>query len=203
MTFVRGRISLLGIILILAHPTGVQQSPNATVTEPSIITLASLYEQADTVAVVKVLSGDAQNYRIAVYKADVVKSFKGATTGDTIYFGPYVGQRLGWEYVLFLRNVPQPIAPKSTSSATYGTVRYSEVFNEGYSSMTTSYKCVFDGKTTAEKCDDGVRVCTDYIVLPKSTRAFPSVTVDTPFGCRWVRKKAFLSLLDSLGKSKK
>jgi len=66
-----------------------------------------------------------------------------------------------------------------------------------------SYECVFDGKDTAQQCDDGVRVCTDYIRLPKTVRAFPPVTENTPFGCRWVRKSVFVSLLEDLANSKK
>jgi hypothetical protein len=99
--------------------------------------------------------------------------------------------------------VTQPLAPKTISSFSYGTIYYSEVFNEGYNSMMTSHECVFDGKTTAERCDDGVRVCMDYIVLPKSTPTFPPITEDTRFGCRWVRKQVFILLVGALSNSKK
>jgi len=167
------------------------------------MTLASLYEHSDTVAIIKIVSGDTANYGIAIYKGEVAKRFKGAEVGQTIYFGPYTGGRLGSEYVLFLRNVAQPIAPRTTSSFNYGTIHYAEVFNEGYSSMMTSYECAFDGKTEAEKCDYGVRVCTDYITLPKSTPTFPPMTDEPPFGCRWVRKQAFVSLLENLSAPKK
>jgi hypothetical protein len=203
MTSTRCKLSLLMVAVISAQLTWAQRPEKVTVTEPSVINLASLFKQADTVALVKVVSGDAENYRIAVYKADVIKSFKGAVAGETIYFGPYAGERIGWEYILFLRNVTQPLAPKTASSVSFGMVRYSEVFNEGYSSMMTSYECVFDGKTIAEQCDDGVRVCTDYIVLPKSTPTFPPMTEDTRFGCRWVRKQVFISLVGTLNDSKK
>jgi hypothetical protein len=203
MTSGRRKLLLVALVLISAQVTWAQQSQTVTIVEPAVINLASLFKQADTVALVRVVSGDAENYGIAVYKAVVVMRFKGAATEETIYFGPYVGQRLGWEYILFLRNVTQPLAPKTTSSVSYGTIHYSEVFNEGYSSMMTSYECVFDGKAIAEQCDYGVRVCTDYIVLPKSTRTFPPLTEDTPFGCRWVRKQAFISLLGTLGGSRK
>jgi hypothetical protein len=203
MTSARCKLLVLMVAVISAQLTWAQRPETVTLAEPSVISLASLFEQADTVAVVKVVSGDAENYKIAIYKAAVVKSFKGATAGETIYFGPYVGERLGWEYILFLRTVTQPLAPKTTSSGSFGTVHYSEVFNEGYSSMITSYECVFDGKATAEQCDDGVRVCTDYIVLPKSTPTFPSKTEDTRFGCRWVRKQVFISLVGALSNSKK
>jgi len=203
MTSMRCKLLLLIVAVISAQLTLAQQPEKVAVTEPSVTNLASLFKQADTVALVKVVSGDAENYRITVYKAEVLKSFKGAVADETIYFGPHVGERIGWEYILFLHNVTQPLAPKTTSSVSFGTVHYSEVFNEGYSSMMTSYECVFEGKTTVEQCDDGVRVCTDYIVLPKSTPTFPPMTENTSFGCRWVREKVFLSLLGTLGDSKK
>jgi hypothetical protein len=158
---------------------------------------------ADTVALVTVVSGDTENYSTTLYKAEVVQSFKGEAVGMTVYFGPYVGVRLGWEYILFLHRVAEPLAPKATSKVNYGTVHYSEVFNEGYSEMETSYECVFDGKAIAEQCDYGVRVCTDYIVLPKSLRTFPPLKEETSFGCRWVRKEAFISVIEALRESRK
>ncbi len=69
--------------------------------------------------------------------------------------------------------------------------------------MEISYECVFDGKDIAQRCDYGVRVCTDYIKLPKSMPTFPPMTEETPFGCRWVRKSVFLSLLDTLANPRK
>jgi hypothetical protein len=113
--------------------------------------------------------------------------------------GPYVGERLGREYIVFLRSVRKTLTRKATSSPGYGTIHYAEIFNEGYTSMGTSYECVFDGKDIAEKCDYGVRVCTDYITLPKSTPTFPPETEEPPFGCRWLRKAVFISLLDAIG----
>jgi len=198
--------ALLGIS---THLTSAQQSQaqitggGVTISEPGVYPLAGLFQHADIVVVAKVLSGDTENYAVPVYKAEVVKSFKGASVGETIYFGPYVGERLGWEYILFLRNSPDPIVPKVANTASYGRVHFTKVFNEGYSSMETSYQCIFDGQDVSHKCDYGVRVCTDYIKLPKNTRAFPPVGEDTPFGCRWVRKTSFLSLLEGLPQATK
>ncbi|HJX85664.1 MAG TPA: hypothetical protein VJ723_15095 [Candidatus Angelobacter sp.] len=169
-----------------------------TITEPAIYKLEDLLKKADTVALVKVVSGDTEAYDSAIYKAVVVKSFKGAADGEIIYFGPFIGERLGWEYVVFLQSVAKPIAPKATANAGYGTVHYGAIFDQGYGSMETSYQCVFDGNDTAQQCDYGVRVCTDYIKLPKSTAVFPSATEDTPFGCRWVRKRVFIPLLKAV-----
>ena len=198
MTFTSRYLLMAFVLTNLLHPAYAQNAITVTNTEPGIIKLENLFQTANTVALVKVLSGDTQNYPKVIYKAEVVKSFKGATVGQTIYFGPYVGTRLGWEYVLFLRNVAEPLTPNSTSSVNYGTVHYSEVFNEGYSSMETSYECVFSGKDIAQQCGDGVRVCTDYIKLPRSLHTSPPMTEDTPFGCRWVRKEAFISVLEIL-----
>jgi hypothetical protein len=98
--------------------------------------------------------------------------------------------------------VTKPITPKTAATVAYGTVPYSEIFNEGYSSMETSYACVFDGKEIRQQCDYGVRVCTDYIKLPKSMPAFPPEDNDPPFGCRWIRRGVFISLLDTLATPK-
>ena len=202
VTCLRWKILLFTIVLISTRLTSAQQTKQITTVEPAVVKLAKLFENADTVALVKVVSGDTENYATAVYKAEVVKCLKGAAVGETVYFGPYVGVRLGWEYVLFLRKSAKPLTPKTTSRDNYGTVPYFEVFNEGYTSMETSYECVFDGKEIAERCNYGARVCTDYIVLPKSLPTFPPLEEESPFGCRWVRKKAFISVLENLRKSK-
>lgn len=97
------------------------------------VTDTDLFKAADVVALVKTVSGDTESYDHAVYKGEVIQSFKGISRGATVYFGPFVGEKLGWEYVLFLRNATKPITPKTTAASSYGTVPYSEVFNEGYS----------------------------------------------------------------------
>ena len=188
------------ILLLCGQKSWSQKSETVTIAEPAVIDVASLFKQADTVAIVKVVSGDAEQYSIAIYKGEVIKSFKGSPAGTSIYFGPYLGQRLGWEYLLFLRDVNKPIAPKTTPTSAYGTIQFAEVFDEGYSSMMVSYECVFGGKSITEQCDYGVRVCTDYIKIPKSIRTYPP-TSDAP-GCRWIKKEAFMSLLDSLSHPK-
>jgi hypothetical protein len=107
---------------IVAQLTAARGLKQVTIKEPGIYELADLFEQADTVALVRIVAGDMEAYNVAMYKAETVQRFKGAAVGETIYFGPYVGDRLGWEHILFLRNVPKPITPKPTSNAGYGTV---------------------------------------------------------------------------------
>jgi hypothetical protein len=169
---------------------------SVTMTEPAKMTLDQVFKLSDVVAVVRIVSGDAENYKIAIYKAVVVKGFKGTEEGKTIYFGHYSGVRLDYEYVLFLRKAREPAVPTKSPTAAYGTVKYFDVFNQGYTAMESSYSCVFDGRVADQSCDYGVKVCTDYISLPKDLRAFPPEKDDPPFGCRWVRKSKFLSLLD-------
>jgi hypothetical protein len=202
MTAALRLLLLVTVVAIFAQLTAAQESKEVTIKEPGIYELEDLFKRADTVALVKIVAGDTEAYNVAIYKAEIIKSFKGGASGGTIFFGPYLGERLGWEHILFLRNVSKPITPKSTSRAGFGTVHYSEIFNEGYTSMEISYECVFDGTDIAQKCDYGVRICTDYIRLPKSIPSFPPSTKDTSFGCRWAKKASFISLLDALGQRK-
>ena len=202
---IRPRMVVPFLAVLMVANAGAQSNvvTDVTITEPGSYKLDELFKVSDAVVFVKVLSGDTENYEKAVYKGEVIRSFKGMAPGQTMYFGPFIGERLGWEYVLFLRNSSKRATPKTTANASYGAVQYWKVFDEGYSSMETSYECVFEGKETAQQCDYGVRVCTDYIKLPKTVSAVPPEENDPPFGCRWVRKTTFLSLLDGLGGSKK
>ena len=181
-----------------ASITVTSGAETVTITEPARIKLEQLYKIADVVAEVRVIAGDTESYNIAISKAVVVKNFKGTAEGQMLYFGPFIGDRLGWEYIVFLRNAKEPAVPIDAKNPAYGTVKYLEVFNQGYSSMESSYECVFDGTIPSQSCDDGVRICTDYIVLPKGIYAFPPEKNDPPFGCMWVRKTKFISLLYEL-----
>jgi hypothetical protein len=185
-------------LAIFAQLAIAQATKDVSIREPGVYDLTALFKRADRVALVKVTAGDSETYKTAVYKAEVVKSFKGGSGGQTLFFGPYLGNKLGSEYILFLHDASKTISPKTTSSSGFGTVRYAEVFDEGYSSMEISYECVFDGPEASQTCDYGVRVCTDYIKLPKSMPAFPSEGNDPPFGCRWVRKAVFMSFIEGL-----
>lgn len=191
---------------------GIAQSPTSqlkttpsqvTTTEPGVYKLSDLFTRADRVALVKVISGNTEAYDVAIYKAQVIRGFKGLSAGENIYFGPYIGTELGSEYILFLRDTAKAMEPRAKTDGGFGTIKYMEVFDEGYSSMRTSYACIFEAGAGGQKCDYGARVCTDYIKLPKSLPAFPPDSDDPPFGCRWVRKAAFISILDNLGEEMK
>ena len=144
------------LLTIFISMCSYAQTRSVTITEPGIYEIGDLFKTANVVALVRIVSGDAENYSCAIYKGEVMQSFKGSQKGMIVYFGPFTGRRLGEEYVLFLRNVDHPIEP-TKAAASYGTVHYSRIFDEGYSSMETSYQCVFDGDEIAQKCDYGVR----------------------------------------------
>jgi hypothetical protein len=174
----------------------------ATITEPGVTDIPELLHVSDEVALVKIVSGDTEHYKVAVYKARVIQSFKGAVRDETLYFGPYVGLKLGWEYIVFLRATTEPLQPLAATAASYGPVPYLRIFNEGYTVLETSSQCVFRGENASERCDDAVRVCTDYVKTPKSLVVAPPLEEDTPFGCRWARRKEFIAFLEGLAKAK-
>jgi hypothetical protein len=189
------RISVLILLTCIGGLFCVAQEHVVSSTEPGRLALKDLYKAADTVAVVRIVSGDTENYQTALYKGLVITPYKGVTAGATVYLAPYVGLRLGWEYLLFLRSAKTPATPKEGKTAVYGIVPYGLIFNEGYSSMETSYECVFDGEEISEQCDYAIRVCTDYITLPKELPTFPPIATETPFGCRRVRRSQLEKVL--------
>src|ERR1700730_18621004 len=125
-------------LLVLTSAMASAQSRVVTITEPGVYKISDLFKASNIVALVRIVSGDTENYDHTVYKGEVIQSFKGMERGATVYFGPFVGERLGWEYVLFLRKVTEPMTPKTTAAASYGAIHYWKVFNEGYSSMESS-----------------------------------------------------------------
>lgn len=199
-TIKRTAIGVCCLIVLAGAMCSAQKSDDKTmvINEPGRYDIHELYNDADIIALIEIQSSDAEHYDAAVYKGKVIEGFKGVSAGQSLYFGPYVGLKLGWQYVLFLHKSSSPLAPKDPARPGYGTIQYAKVFNGGYSSLETSYECVFDAKGSNKECDEGVRVCTDYLKLPKKMPVFPPMTVDTPFGCRWVRKTEFFSMLQSL-----
>lgn len=194
-------------MLLAMASIAAAQIPSASITtaphavapsEPGVYPIDRLFATADIVAVVHVLSGDAENYENAIYKAKVLQNFKGTQVGQIVFFGPYLGTAVGNEYVLFLKAAPKAAVPQTRPTSGYGSVHWYSVFDEGYSSMGISYECGFSGKEIAQQCDYAVRVCTDYIKLPDSVMTSPPSSQDMPFGCRFMRQSDFLLLLQSL-----
>jgi hypothetical protein len=175
-----------------------KKTVTTTNTEPAKIKITDLFQTAAVVAVVEILAGDTESYDGGVCKAKVLQAFKGASEGRTLYLEPCSRMELGGEYVVFLLDNGKVAKPQYPQSAPFGTIHYLEIFNQGYSAMLSSYDCKFSGRDIAHQCDYSVRVCTDYIILPKHFPTAPRQTIDTDFGCRLTRKTEFLDLLKSL-----
>ena len=60
MTATRRMLLLVVITAISAQLTSAQQSKEVTIAEPGIYDLSSLFRQADTVALVRIVSGDTE-----------------------------------------------------------------------------------------------------------------------------------------------
>jgi hypothetical protein len=197
-------VSLL--CFISCGSVGAAQEQTVTISEPARVKVEDLMKQADLVAIVHLLSEDTEHYPKAVYKAEVLQPFKGVVKGATIYLGPFIGYGLGEELLVFLHHSEKGIEPKqllANSGLTYGPISsFYLVMYEGYSALRIKYDCVFDGKEIAQQCDDGVRVNTYQVILPKSIKTYPSsnrgsFSQDT----KWVRKAEFVTYLEKLPKS--
>jgi hypothetical protein len=149
---IRSACLFIAALTAFSQP-GIDQTPisqltttlsQVAITEPGVYKLSDLFTHADRVALVKVISGNTEAYDVAIHKAQVIQGFKELSAGENIYFGPYIGTELGSEYILFLRDTAKAIEPRAKTDGGYGTIRYMEVFDEGYSSMRTSYVCVFE-----------------------------------------------------------
>jgi len=195
----RAAPTLVALLLLVALPSsGSMQPQQLTPRESESFSIADLFSRADTVVLASVTAGDTRSYDVPLFKAQVLQAFKGASNGATLFFSPFAGMQVDMQYFLFLRNAPTPISPRPGPSHGFGTVPYLEVFDGGYTSMPTSYQCVF---TTDPKhhCDYAVKVCTDYISLPASvdTSGAPGASGPPP-NCRWIKKDVFTTLLGDL-----
>ncbi|MGH9709288.1 MAG: hypothetical protein ACRD37_01920 [Candidatus Acidiferrales bacterium] len=203
MATIRRQIYLELVGVLICSSLALAQQQTVTLREPATVKIENLLKQADLVAVVRIRSGDTEQYPTAVYKAEVLKSFKGTEVGAKIFFGPYASYGLGSEYLVFLHHSEKGIEPKEQPVAPgidYGRIpSFYEVMYEGYSVMPVQYTCVFDGKDVAQQCDYGIKMNRYQVVLPKTIKTFPSDSTDASNSeSRWVRKTVLISFLESL-----
>jgi|HubBroStandDraft_6_1064221.scaffolds.fasta_scaffold88603_2 hypothetical protein len=194
----------LGAIVCLLYfscPSFAQLT--VTISEPATVKLEDLFNQADVVATVRILSGDTEQYPNAVYKAEVLKPFKGAGIGDRLFFGPYISYGLGSEYLVFLHRSARALAPTpepKKRAMNYGPLQsFYEIMYQGYSVMPIDYTCVFDGKEISRQCGNGIKINISQVILPPLIKTFPSER-DNGSGTdkRWVRKDVLLAILDEM-----
>jgi hypothetical protein len=93
----RQKLILALFFVLISHWT-YAQTQTVTITEPGVYKIGDLFKTADIVALVRILSGDAENYSCAIYKGEVVQNFKGSQQKAVIYFGPFTGLQLGDEF---------------------------------------------------------------------------------------------------------
>jgi hypothetical protein len=177
-------------------------TPLATGTTIASVKVETLFHEADLVAIVRILSGDSENYPVTIYKAEVLKAFKGAAVKEKIYFGPFVSLGVGSEYLVFLSKSNNGIKVQGSSPLNYGAIPiFYRIMYDGYSIMPITYECVFDGKEMSQECDYGVNLNPEQVLLPKSVKMFPSGEAGPLTNYRkWVRKAVFVSLLDAMTK---
>jgi hypothetical protein len=158
--------------------------------------LEDLFRGADVVAVVRVLSGDGEDYEPTVYKARVLKALKGPASGATIYFGPYESYGIGSRYLVFLKKSRQSLMPKPTSQGNgYGRIAdFYEGMYSGFGIMKIEYVCVFG----EQDCGYGVELNSRQVVLPKGIKLYPQEEPDSHMDNRWVHEDVLVGFLVNL-----
>jgi hypothetical protein len=184
-----------------SSPAGTEMT--VEISDPASVKIEDLFKQADMVGIVKILSGDSEHYSQAIYKAEVVTPYKGVAKGDIIFLGPFVGYRVGWEYLACLKHFNQKMVPSkeaSSSAISYGELPFFyRVMYEGYSFMEIGYECIFDGKEINQQCDDGIKLNTFQVVLPKKIKTFPAPPeAGSSSDTKWVRKSRLSSYMEML-----
>ena len=199
-TFLAKVVFVLLVGSIASAPAATAHSAATSIAQ---VKIEELVKQADLVAILRILSGDTESYPTTVYKAEVVQAFKGTQPRATIYFGPFEGYGVGKEFFVFLQNAEKGIEPrpqKGGAGLNYGTISsFYQVMYAGYSALSVEYECFFDGEEPAQKCEDGVKINTQQVILPKSVRTFSSTTKGLSGDeIRWVRKSVLVAYLEKL-----
>jgi hypothetical protein len=203
------QISIVTLLLLLADVCfGQGKTETATISDPATVSLKALFEKADIVAFIKIHSGDAESYKQALYKAEVLNAYKGAKEKEIIYFGPFISYGVGEVYLVFLKRTDKRIGElvdesvKPNSSPYDATQNYYRIMYEGYSVMPVSYECFFDGKDS-DKCDYGVKFNIYQIELPATLKTFPKDVGEFRSDDKWVRRKAIEAALATLKANRK
>ena len=157
--------------------------------------IASLYEEADFVGFVKILSGEFKEYSGAVYKARVLKILKGNPIETEIYLGPFSGYGIGSEYLLFSRKTGQTLAThwpqdrQSRDSLSFpANAEYFSIMFEGFGMMSIQYVVRLDG--------NAVEIPT-HIKLPPELKE----KIKRSDNKEWVGKDDIAKYLESFGKA--
>jgi hypothetical protein len=78
------------LLLLCSSTMFAQKTETTTISEPATVTVQELFKRADVVALVKIVAGDSENYQAVMYKATVLKAFKGVKESEQLNFGPFI-----------------------------------------------------------------------------------------------------------------
>lgn len=193
---------LVGQVPSAQESPGKGETLTVHVVDPATVSLHQLFQQADVVALVRIINGDGEHYSIdpygdgepivaSIYEAKVLQGFKGANAGAVLFFGPYVGYGIGSEYVVALRRSGKQLRELLSSgvadrSRLADNAPYCEIMYEGYSVMAVSYTCEIPS------CDEAIEVSDEQVTLPSRLSRYPTECTTHARHFVWVRKAAFL-----------
>lgn len=164
--------------------------------------LKKLFDEADLVAFIKIVSGDTENYEDTIYKSSVIAAYKGTDIGKTVFFGPYVSYGIGSEYLIFLKKSGKVIGEISTKGKESRTVVYDDSFEYfrvmygGYSILPVSYECAFGPVSELGSCAYAVSM--ETVILPKTLKSFPEETLGEKSSAAFVQKTTIEAFLNTL-----
>jgi hypothetical protein len=187
---------VMATLVLLFGTSGV---PSSATSIPKV-QIADLFREADFVAIVRVISGDSEHYPKTVYKAEVMTPLKGAKERDTIFFGPFDGYGIGSDHLVFMRT-SGAIAPSSDEHGSpYGQIpAFYQVMYSGYAGMPVEYMCVFENDEPNEKCDYGIRLNPEQVLLPRTLKTFPRGPASAVTNYKkWVRRSHMVSMLKQI-----
>ncbi len=180
------RVRLVSVVLLalfagMAHASSIKP-----------VNLSDLFQEADVVALIEIDGGDTRAFKQAIYRAVVHEGFKGTSTGQEIYLGPYSSYRVGGEYVVFLKAAPEKVGEALQAgpgpwpdAASRPLLR---VMYAGYSTLPVEFSCALP------QCAYAVSVPSTQVVLPSGVARVAEKRVSTRYDS-WVERETFLKLL--------
>ena len=194
----------LSIVFVVLFSNSLVFASIAKADTIASVSLENLYKQADFVAFVSILSGDVEYYDGAIYKAEVLKAYKGTKEKEIVYFGENISYGIGNEYLAFFnksgKNIGQVVAKDvQNSSAPYDAKQvFFSIMYAGYSIMPVGFECLFDLKNKNNNCDYGIKLNAKQVAIPSNLKAFPEDTYSTTTYNRWVRRTSMETTLEDL-----
>ena len=170
------------------------------------VTILTLYDQADVVAIVNIESGEIIEGKEfpcgAKYRSKVIEPLKNTKVDQYLEFGYFIGQGIGNKYLVFLTKKPNIYAPViSTNSYSAFSKSY---FDRQCKSKHPDYEIMHHGYGIQEmefpseaNYKDAFLISTEYLKLPSSTKTIsPEREICNLWErCMWVTKESILEIL--------